>query len=160
VEVTAYVSVRAVPPLPVAIVLTRWFRCCRPRPFRQCFVTCPRSPGRKGESRTAGLGTMWQLLHGSALGCADAMAGPDCVLARWFRCCRPRPFPSMLCYMSKIAWTKGRVACSGAWHDVAVAARPPTSGMGTCALPMVSMLQPRVVLVNDILYARVEFVAR
>jgi hypothetical protein len=103
----------APPARPVRIVLARWFRCCRPIRLANALLLARVALGQRFGSRTAGLGTLCELLHPSVFGAMPSRP-VQIGLTRWFRRCRP--CPSYQCFMTCpcCVWTKVRVAYSGA----------------------------------------------
>jgi hypothetical protein len=134
-----------------------WFRCRRHGPSRQAISSRSSCPGRWRESRTAGA---WQDIDKFLASWAEHQrSGTGATpfshqwLARWFRCCHPRP--SRQCFVSSPGGscsTNGRGAYSGAEQDVAISTRatfgfgmrPPISGM--VARTMRSLRQHLVLL--------------
>jgi hypothetical protein len=136
----------APPARPVRIVLARWFRCCRPIRLANALLLARVALGQRFGSRTAGLETLWELLHPSVFGAMPSRP-VQIGLTRWFRCCRP--CPSYQCFMTcpSCLWAKVRVAYSGACHYVGVTVRVGFHGAAVSAGPdcthtLVSMLPP------------------
>jgi hypothetical protein len=100
----------APPARPVRIVLARWFRCCRPIRLANALLLARVAFRRRFGSRSAGLETLWELLHPSGVRGDAVTAGsgwPDTMVSML----PPLSFLPMLYDMSKLPLDKrsGRV---------------------------------------------------